>query len=1057
MYLLRKNLLLFFLFSSSLLARGQLITLSVEKQSLEKVLLLIEQQSDYRFIYSAEMMSASRPVTVGCKNETLVKALGLCFKEQPLNWAISEKHVVLQFKKTDPAQDKRLLRGRVVDQHGEGIPGISVLVRGTAKGTITASDGSFELVNVPERFRLVISGIQIETRDIIVGSEPFLTIETKQRTSPLDQTVVIGYGSGKRRYLVESVSKVDGDDIVKQPLSNPVLALAGRTAGLLVSQASGVPGSFVRVQLRGRNSLANGNDPLYIVDGVPFPASGLGDIFIAAGVTSSMLDNLNPAAIESIEILKDAAATAIYGSRGANGVILITTKKGQSQKPQVAVNAYTGWGKITRQIPLMNTSEFLSMRREAFANDNVVATISNAPDLKLWDTTRYTDWQKHLIGNQMRVSDINASIMVGNAQTRVLASTGYRSETSVFPGNFGQDKISGMMNVNHQSVDKKLNVSVSASFLQNNMDLPKDDPLIYTRLAPNAPSIYTTEGKLNWENSSWTNPYTALLQTFTSRSESWQSSLQASYRLLSDFEIRLTAGYTSIGQSEHFRTPLKALNPAQSPVARAGFGRKEIRTRMLEPQINYTKTLKELHRFNVLIGGSFQLSDQTGLHQQGSGYSSDDLLGSLQAASAITLTNETNIKYRYAAVFGRLQYDYAKRYLLTVSVRRDGSSRYGPENRFANFGSVGIGWILTSEKWLNKIKGLDFAKIRLSAGTTGNDQVGDYRYLDLYSPYSYSYQGATTFYPVQLFSPSYGWEKVTKLEAGIDLAFFKNRLNITVNYFYNTTNNQLINYTLPFSTGFSGVLRNIPATIRNTGLEIEASADIISNKNWKWNASFNITVPKNKLVDFENFASSTYANSYVIGSPLSITKAYRYTGVDPATGLYTFEDINKDGRLSAPADQQQVVVTAVEYYGGVENTVSWKSISLSFHLAFTKQPFTRNYYQFFNRPGSIDNQPDWVNTRWIKNGDIADIQRYSVTASAPNLAYSNLRQSNAAWSDGSFIRLRNLQLAYQYKVARVYITGQNLLLFSEYKSADPETGIALPPVRMITAGIQLTL
>lgn len=1056
MHLPGRILLIACCFSFSLLARGQLISLSVEKQSLEKVLMLIEQQTEYRFIYSGEMMSAAKPVTAEFKNETLVKALDLCFKEQPLAWAISEKHIVLQFKKVG-SQEKRLLRGRVVNEQGEGLAGISVMVKGTGKGTISNGTGMFELADVPDRFRLVVSGIQIEEAEIMVGTEDFVKVETVQKLTAMDQTVVIGYGKSKRRDLVESVSRVKGEDITKQPISNPVMALAGRTAGLLVSQVSGVPGSAVRVQLRGRNSLVNGNDPLYIVDGVPFPATSLGDVFFGAGVTLSILDNLNPATIESIEILKDAAATAIYGSRGANGVILITTKKGKSQRPQVMINAYGGVGRISRKLPLMGTQEFLSMRREAFLNDNVTPTNSNAPDLKIWDTTRYTDWQEHLIGNNVYVSDLNASVMIGNAHTRVLASTGYRSESTVYPSDFGPTKISGMLNLNHQTEDKRLDVSVSVSFLQNETMLPKEDPFQFIKLAPNAPAIFNSEGRLNWENSSWSNPYSALLQTFYNRSETWQSSLQISYRLWKSLELRLSTGFTSISQTEQFRSPVAAFNPAQSPVSRAGFGNKGIRTRIIEPQAVYNFSFGAKHNVDILAGGSFQLSDQDGRHVQGSGYSSDDLLGSLAAASTTIVANETNIRYRYAAAFGRAQYRYLKRYLFNISVRRDGSSRYGPENRFANFGSIGFGWVISSENWMKQVEGIQFAKIRLSAGTTGNDQIGDYRFLDLYGPYSYTYQGSTTLYPIQLFSPSFGWEKVKKLEGGLDLTIAKNRVNITLNYFHNITTNQLVNYTLPSTTGFTGVLKNVPAKIRNTGLELETDALLVQQKYWRWSASFNLTIPRNKLVEFENFASSTYANTYVLGKPTSIVKTYTFLGVDPATGLYVIEDVNKDGRLTAAADQQNAVITAVGFYGGLENVITWKKLSFSFHFTFTQQPNIRNFIQLFNKPGSIDNQPIWVKDRWTKPTDETGYQRYTVTASAPNMAYSSFRQSDASWSNGSFVRLRNTQISYQWGFAKVYVGGQNLLLFTKYKGADPETNISLPPLKMVTCGVQFNL
>lgn len=1056
MHLPGRILLIACCFSFSLLARGQLISLSVEKQSLEKVLMLIEQQTEYRFIYSGEMMSAAKPVTAEFKNETLVKALDLCFKEQPLAWAISEKHIVLQFKKVG-SQEKRLLRGRVVNEQGEGLAGISVMVKGTGKGTISNGTGMFELADVPDRFRLVVSGIQIEEAEIMVGTEDFVKVETRQKSSSLDQTVVVGYGTNKRRYLVESVGKVKGEDITKQPLGNPVLALAGRVAGLQITQSSGVPGSVVQVRLRGRNSMVNGNDPLFIIDGVPFPSSTLNDALGGpGGIATSPLDNINPSSIESIEILKDAAATAIYGSRGANGVVLITTRKGTSSTPQVTINAYTGFGRITRTVELVNNSNYLTMRREAFKNDNVTPTIANAPDLLMWDSTRTTDWQRELIGRQMRVSEINASVSVGSKLTRVLVSVGYRNEGSVFAGNFGAEKVSGSFNVNHTSLNGKFHLSMSASFLANESFMPKEDLTSHIRNAPNTPEVFTADGKLNWAASSWTNPYSRVLQTFTAKTRTWQSNLQASWRPMECIELRLGMGYTSLAQSDRSRVPLASLNPASGGAAQVGFGWKNVNTYIAESQLVFNPKLPLKHHTSILLGSSIQLSTTEGLYQMGNGYSSDELLGSLTAAQSISTLSELDIRYRYAAIFGRIQYDYDRKYLLTASIRRDGSSRYGPSNRFANFASLGLGWILSAEKWLKNATWLELAKLRISAGTTGNDQVGDYKYLDLYTPYTYTYQGLTTFYPAQLYSPGYSWEKVTKFEASVDISIFKQRLNLTTSYYHNTTTNQLVNYSLPASTGFSGIIRNIPATIRNTGWEVEIEGVPVRSKNFSWNVSFNVSVPRNKLVAFENFQASTYANTYAIGHPLNITRVYSWLGVDPVSGIHLFRDYNNDGRISAPADQSQIISTAVDFYGGVENTFTLGKWELSAHIFFSSQPQSRNYFAIFNKPGSLGSQPSTVMTRWTKPGDLTNVQLFSVTASAPNLAYNNVRLSDAAYSNASFIRLRNIRLSYVLPVCRIYVAAQNLLTITDYQGLDPETTTLLPPVRMLTGGVQFT-
>lgn len=1034
-------------------SRAQGITLSVENQALEKVMGSIEQQSGHRFVYSAEMMALSKPVTVNFRNETLNRALEIVFRDQPLTYTFNEKHIVLQVKKSKAAEDRRVLTGQVVDEKGEGLPGISVLIKGTRQGTMTDPLGQFRLEDVPASFRLLVSGVSIESREIAVSNTDFLKIETTPKLGELDQTVVIAYGTAKKRYLVESVSKVKGEDLSKQSVSNPILALGGRVAGLQIIQGSGVPGSNVTIRLRGRNSMVNGNDPLVVVDGVPFPTTPINTSFLPASISPSPLDFLNPADIQSIEILKDASATAIYGSRGANGVILITTKKASGTGAHISINTKTGIGQITRKMNFLNTEKFREMRSEAFKNDNSTPTNSNAPDIKLWDSTRYTDWQDRLIGNTMTFSDFNTTVSMGSQQTRFLVGTGYRRESTVFSGSFYSEKLSALTNMSHSSKDKNFELSISLNYMQNRSILPKDDLTSYVRTAPNAPDVYTPDGKLNWANSSWVNPWTSILQYTIGSNQTWQANTSLSYHILPTIEFRINGGFTSITNNDSYRTPIAALNPSTNPQSKSGWNKAEVRIKILEPQLTYHKTFGSKNNLNMLAGASIQASETNGVFLQGTGYANDDLLGSITSANTITVSNETSIKYRYIAGFGRIQYDYGKKYLVTLNARRDGSSRYGPDSRFSNFYSIGAGWIWTSESWMSNLKWINSGKLRISLGTTGNDQIGDYKFLDLYGPGSVQYMGGVTYRPLQLFNPGYNWEKVKKSEVGIDVALFSSRVILTANYFYNKTSNQLVNYTLPITTGFSGILKNIPAVITNKGLEIESSIEVIKRRNFNWNLNLNVTFPRNELVSFKDFETSTYASLYVIGQPLNVVKVFESKGVDPTSGLYAFTDFDKDGRISAPNDQKKTISTVVEFFGGIENTFSYKRLMLSFHFGFSRQPNARNYLYLSQKPGSIENQPEWVLKRWQNPGDVTDIQRFTSTASAPSTAYSNYRQSDAVYSDASFIRLRNLQLAYRGGWYKVFVSGQNLFVVTRFKGLDPETLNLLPPIRTLSAGI----
>jgi hypothetical protein len=318
--------------------------------------------------------------------------------------------------------------------------------------------------------------------------------------------------------------------------------------------------------------------------------------------------------------------------------------------------------------------------------------------------------------------------------------------------------------------------------------------------------------------------------------------------------------------------------------------------------------------------------------------------------------------------------------------------------------------------------------------------------------------GITPYQPNKLFNPEYTWEKVYKIETGFDVGFWKDRILIGLNYYHNTTGNQLVQYPLPPSTGFTGILRNLPAKIRNTGVEIELSSINIKQKNLKWSTSFNLTIPKNKLLEFDNLSKSSYANTYVIGKPLTIAKRYFNLGVNPQTGIYIYQDVDNDNKISAPNDQQSVVFTGQQYYGGFENIIQYKKLTISVNLQFVRQKNATSYLTLFGRPGTLSNQPTLVMNRWQNAGDITSIQRFSNSNSLATTGYSNLRLSDAAYSNASFIRLRNLYLSYETLKTKtgelqVFVQGQNLFTITKYQSLDPETKSLMPPLNMLTMGL----
>lgn len=1051
---------LLFPFFSAAPARGQVISLSVKDAPLEKVFQLVEQQSKFIFIYSSEQVAKARPVTLTVYREELRAVLDRCFAGQPLAYSISDRHIVVK-EKAGPYE--RPLSGKVINEEGLPVAGVTVLIQGGSLSIATDTDGNFSFATVAPHAILFFSGAEIETIAVNSGTGVFVTVQVKAKLGTLDEAYAIAYGKATRRLATGTVTSIRKQDIEKQPVSNPLSALAGTVAGLQISPLSGAPGAQWNIRLRGQNSIASGNEPLIIVDGIPYPYSNI-NTFTGGGVPSSPLAIFNPSDIERIEVLKDADATAIYGSRGANGVILINTKRPQEGTTRLQVRSYAGMGRIARYPELLHTSEYLVMRREAFQNDGLIPTAVNAPDLLLWDTSRYTDWPRKLLGNSMHLYDTRLDLSGGNPLTQFLFTAAYHAESTVLPSREpGEKKISASIHVTHKTGNSRLHLGFSATFLKNNTMLPQPDMTNLVLLPPTAPSLYRNN-LLNWENSTWVNPFSYLLKTYRSEAENLLTTITVSYRLVKGLEFKAAFGYTSLRVEDQVANPGISFDPSLSSSATAGFGDNGSSTLILEPQLSYHRKSGKTE-INLLAGSSIQSSAQEGLSQLGVGYDSDALLGSLSAASSVYTVSETDIRYRYLGFFARVTAQFNGKYVLSLNARRDGSSRYGPANRFANFGSAGLAWLFSRESFFSKLKWLSHGKFKMSGGWTGNDQIGDFNYIDLYSASTFNYQGLTTFQPQQLFNPTYSWEKVKKFDLGLDLGIFKDRLLAAINFYYAITGNQLLPYALPSNTGFNSVLKNVDARIENSGWELEISSIPIQSRHWKWTSCFNLTVPRNRLVRFPDLALSVYANTYIPGKPLSISKRYQSSGVDPLTGLYTFVDFDSDGRISSPNDQQSIVFTGQQYYGGLQNSISWKRYNLSFLLQYVRQKNVPSFLSQSGKPGIAGNQPRLVLNRWQQPGDIASIQRFSNSAGEAYLAFSNYRSSDAAFANASFLRLRNLYLSMETgkggrkrsttASSQVFVQAQHVFTITKYPGFDPETKSLMPPLRIITAGFQM--
>lgn len=966
---------------------------------------------------------------------------------------------------TQPLQQQEVT-GLVTDQTGLPVPGVTVTVKNTTRGSVTNLDGEYR-ITVPAHATLVFSYIGYKRQEIAVDGQKEIHLQLEEDIAVLGVVKInAGYYNTTERERTGSIARVSGEEIEMQPIVSPLEALQGRMAGVAVQQRDGMPGNAPTIRIRGRNSLReDGNYPLYIIDGVPINST---PIAVGALLEDGMdpLSTLNLSNIESIEVLKDADATAIYGSRGANGVLLITTKKGAGyeQKTTIETRWYSGVGQIEKKVKLLNTQQYVELREEAINNSGREPDIDNDWDLLRWDTNRYTDWQEVFLGSTAAITDVNISVSGGTATTSFRIGGSFHKQGTVLPIDMDYKKVTTALSLNHISEDKKLRINVSANYgvdKTNSTITYSILPLAY-ELPPNAPPLYNNDGSLHWEEwtySDWDNPLAEKYNPSENNVQNLIANMGISYEVYKGLEIKANLGYTQNireGKSQRFMEGVSPENRDNAQHRASQMYRKRL-SWIVEPQLEY-HTILGKGTLDALIGATFQQNESDGFSISGQGYVTKSLVGYMPAAETVSAGTNQLTRYRYNALFGRIGYNWDKKYYINLTGRRDGSSRFGPGKRFSNFGAIGAAWIFTEEKFMkNHGSFFSFGKLRGSYGITGSDQIGDYQYLDAYE--ATGVPGG--LYPTQLFNADFAWEENKKLEAGMELAFIQNRINFGLSWYRNRSSNQLVGYPLAATTGFSSVQANLPATVQNMGWEVELSSINIRTKDFRWQTSFNISLPKNKLVRFPNMEQTAYAQQYRVGHPLNISLRYKFDGIDPETEYYQVVDVNGDESYTYE-DRMVIKNMGRKYYGGVSNNFTYKGWRLNFLWDFVKQngyAWSRGY------PGRNKTNRSYEEYKAWQSGTL-----YIEDSSVANNTYNLARESELGIVDASFIRLKTLSISYHLpakwlektgiKSCSVFASVQNLVTITPYNGINvenPRFPGTLPPLRTFTGGIQLAL
>ena len=1120
-----------------LFSQAQKVTLSEKNVSLQKIFRQIHRQTGYQFFYEDALLDQAGKISVSVQDVSLEQALNACFKNLPIAYEISNKTILVHQKVpvkipapvTTGSESGTTVKGLVRSLEGELLEGVTVMIKGSDKGTVTTKNGVFSLDGVDEKTVLILSSVNLKKQEVTVGGRLSLVVTMEAQISPLDEVQIIGYGNTTRRLKTGSVSTLKSEDLERQPVTNLTQAMQGRMAGVAINQSNGAIGSGGSIQIRGVNTLAQpinssvaiaGFQPLIILDGAILPDpnvsnfvgnsnSAQGYLNTSSGLTT--MDLINPNDIESIEVLKDADATSIYGSRGTNGVILITSKKAKMGATKFNLDVSTWTSAASYLPPRLSLDQYLQMRKDAFAMGvynpttgvaitPVTPTALTAPDLLTWDQTTATkDWTDYEYGNKAPTINVQGNLSGGDKRLNFYASGGYFKQNDITLGSPTLRRVSGDVSVNHTSANDRLKVSFKTAYLVNDFQPSRGGNLSgggLSALPPNMP-MYNADGTSYWPSptltlyTQLTNPVLTEVIKQKNTTNRLTTNFDIGYKIAKGLTAKMALGYTYQTGESIRTTPSTSINPLIVPASTTNVPNNNtifstFKTLNFEPQINYNTNIGK-GKLDALIGGTIfdRLNEASSINVQG--YTSDVLLGSWAAGSTVASKFNSSLNYKFNSIFGRLGYNWSSKYLANFTFRRDGSSRFGPKKQFGNFGSVGLGWVFSKEDFLsNKIPGLSYGKLRASYGSTGNDNIGDYLYTSIYTTANGTtyYNGATGLTPSSLIDSSISWETARKMDLALELGFIQDRILVNVNWYRTKTTNMLVSGPVAVQTGFASFTTNYPAVLENKGWEFEIiSKNLAPQSKFQWNTNFNLSTLKNTLLAFPNLASSAYAKQLQIGypvnnpsMPLNTEWALIYEGVDPATGLAKFTDTDKSGSIVAASDRQYIGSTIPTLFGGLGNNYSFKGFQLDVFFQFSKQLVTNWMYgnTATTYPGQLSNPvAEFYNNYWKQVGDVSKYPRlyYGVGGNAATtVTTTNFGTSSATLVNLFYARLKNISLSYSLptafiskaKISKmvVYVRGQNLgTWMSDKIYKDPEAlqlRQSSPIVRTFSFGTQIS-
>lgn len=933
---------------------------------------------------------------------------------------------------------------------GDPLPGVTVLEKGTSNGTSTDDDGNYELTVSNNESVLVFSFVSFTTQEIVVGTRETINVQLEGDIQLMQDVIVVGYGEQDRRTLTSSVSSISAQEIANTPSASTDQLMQGRAAGVQVSANSGTPGGGIFVKIRGTSSISGGSDPLYVVDGIPIQTGNFG--LGLGGETTSALADIAPSDIESIEVLKDASATAIYGARAANGVVLITTKRGGFTEPRVNINMYRGAERPVNMPDMVSGSEFETLMNEAASNNGQSEPYANPAN------ATNTNWADQVFRTGV-VQNYDISVSGGNESVKYSVSgSAFDQDGVVTPATYTRN--SARLNLDILA-SENLTIGTSTTYSFSNRNRARNNDNITGVLGgvyflPTNLPIYDSSGDYT-KFSIFENPVAAANEVdFNMDVNRLIGNVFADYEIIPGLTLRSSwsLDYNQIKEDRYDNTFLNngsAVNGSALSTVALG------RTWTVENTLSYLFNISEKHDLSTLVGTSIEETNFERTTAEGEQFPSNDFRRVQDAA--VQSASSTGTSSGITSFFGRLKYEFDSKYLATFTVRRDGSSRFGANNRWGTFPSVALGWVVSEEDFFT-FENVSELKLRASYGITGNQSgIDNFQARGLWSGESYGDNPGTS--PNQLANPDLKWETTSQLDIGFDIGLFEDRFTLVYDYYYKKTEDLLLAVPVPMSTGFSQLVQNF-GEVENKGIEFGIAADVIQNADLNWNIMFNIAGNRNKILKlaapFNVYNRDIYR--YEEGIPMYSFYFHEQTGVDPDTGEPIFTDVDGDNTFNPNVDRKIVGDANPDFFGGITNKVTYKAFDMSIFFQYSYGNDQLNWNRFFQEHGGTRNTGYLSSQldRWQQPGDVTMVPQMISSNYAGNLRPSRFVE------DGSYLRLKNATLGYNVPVeiltklgvgisnARLYLTGQNLLTFTNYTGLDPEvTATAASP---LTRGIE---